>query len=192
MAVFSSYTLAALVAELRERTVAGEPYESLIGWLASLVKGLGIKMRTDKCTAPQFLDLPPKNRGRQVPVVIERGMLRVQFDTELRRIILSRGRRGGGSRLCAECNGVVIDARTWTYLAVPRAFDPHPSRKEVNRAFAAPDADGVIRTGHYNVIQVIDGIVVTIYSWTPPPEKWVGVVSGLDQRLWRFPSKVGW
>ena len=39
-------------------------------------------MRTDKYTAPQFLDLPPKNRGRQVPVVIERGMLRVQFDQE--------------------------------------------------------------------------------------------------------------
>ena len=105
MALCRSYTLAALVAELRERAVAGEPQELLIGWLASLIKGLGIKMRTDECTAPQFLYLPPKNRGRQVPVVIERGMLWVQFDTEPRRIILSRGRRGGGSRLCAECNG---------------------------------------------------------------------------------------
>ena len=126
-------------------------------------------MRTDKCTAPQFLNLPPKNRGRQVPVVIERGMLRVQFDTEPRRIILSRGRRGGGSRLCAKCNGAVIDVRTWTLLAVPpRAFDPRPSKKEVDSAFAVPDADGVIRTGHYNVIQVIDGTVVTIYRWTHP------------------------
>ena len=63
----------------------------------------------------------------------------------------------------------MIDARTWTYLAQPpRAFDPRPSKKEVDRAFAAPDADGVIRTGHYNVIQVIDGTVVTIYSWTHP------------------------
>ena len=165
MALCSSYTLAALVAELRERAVAGEPQESLISWLASLVKGLGIKMRINKCIAPQFLDLPPKNRGRQVPVVIERGMLRVRFDTEPRRIILSRGRRGGGSRLCAECNGAVIDVRTWTHLAVPpRAFDTRPSKKEVDRAFAAPDADGVIRTGHYNVIQVIDGTVVTNYS----------------------------
>ena len=43
-----------MAAELRERAVAGEPQESLIGWLASLVKGLGIKMRTDKCTSPQF------------------------------------------------------------------------------------------------------------------------------------------
>ena len=169
MALCRSYTLAALVGDLRERAVAGEPQESLIGWLASLVKGLGIKMRTDKCTAPQFLDLPPKNRGRQVPVVIERGMLRVQFDTEPRRIILSRGRRGGDSRLCAECNGAVIDVRKWTLLAVPpRAFDLRPSKKEVDSAFAAPDVDCVIRTGHYNVIQVIDGTVVTIYSWTHP------------------------
>ena len=44
MALCSSYTLAALVAELRERAVAGQPQESLIGWLASLVKGLGIKI----------------------------------------------------------------------------------------------------------------------------------------------------
>ena len=116
MALCSSHTLAALVDELRERALAGGPQESLIGWLASLLKGLGIKMRTDKCTAPQILDLgglPPKSRGRQVPVVIERGMLRVQFDTEPGRIILSRGRRGGGSGLCAECNGAVIDSRTW-------------------------------------------------------------------------------
>ena len=131
MALCSSYTLAALAAELRERAVAGKPQELLIGWLASLVKGLGIKMRTDKCTAPQFLDLPPKNRGRQVPVVIERGMLRVQFDTEPGHIILSRGRRGGGSLLCAECKGAMIDVRTWTHLAVPpRAIDLRPSKKK--------------------------------------------------------------
>ena len=161
-----------LVAELRERAVAGEPQESLIGWLASIVKGLGIKMRTDKCTAPQCLDLgglPPKSRGRQVPVVIERGMLRVKFDTEPGRILFSRVRRGGGTGSCAECNGAVIVARTWTRLAVPpRAFDPRSSKKEVDRAFTAPYADGVIRTGHYNVIQVIDGTVMTIYSWIHP------------------------
>ena len=93
MLLCSSHTLAALVAELRERAVAGEPQELLIGWLASLVKGLDIKMRTDKCTASQFLDLPPKNRVRQVPVGIERGMLRVQFDTEPGRFILRSSRR---------------------------------------------------------------------------------------------------
>ena len=131
MALCSSHTLAALVAELRERAVAGEPQEPLIGWLASLVKGLSIKMRTDKYTAPQLSDLPPKNRGWQVPVVIKRGMLQVKFDTEPGCIILYRGRRRGGSRLCAESNRAVIDARTWTHLAVPPcAFDPRPSKKK--------------------------------------------------------------
>ena len=147
--------------------MAVEPQESLIGWLASLVKGLGIKMRTDKCTSPHFFysgGLPPKHRGRQVPVVIEREILRVQFDTEPGQIICSRDRRGGDSGLCAECNGAVINARIWTHLAVPpRAFDPRPSKIQVT-----PDADGVIRTGHYNVIQVIDGTVVIIYTWTYP------------------------
>ena len=153
MALCRSYTLAALVAELRERAVAGELQESLIGWLASLVKGLGIKKHTNKCTAPLFFDLPPKKSGSAGSCGDRTRDAAVQFDTEPRRIILSRGRRGGGSRLCAECNGAVIDVRTWTLLAVPpRAFDPRSSNKEVDSAFAAPDADGVIRTGHYNVI----------------------------------------
>ena len=41
-------------------------------------------------------------------------------------------------------------------------------KKEVDHAFAAPQADGVLRTGHYNVMQVMDGTVMTIYSWTHP------------------------
>ena len=142
MALCNSYTLVALVAELCQRALAGEPQESFIGWLASLVKGLGIKMRTDKCT--QVLDLPPKNRGRQVPMVIERGMLRVQFDTEPGRIIPSRGRRGGGSRLCADCNGAVNDVTTWTHLAVPpRVFDPRPSKKKKSTARLPPQTQTV-------------------------------------------------
>ena len=80
-----------------------------------------------------------------------------------RGVSFSRGRSSGGSGVCAECNGAVIDARTWTHLAVPpHAFDPRSSKKEGDRAFAAPDADGVIRAAHYNGIQVIDGTVVTI------------------------------
>ena len=80
------------------------------------------------CSA--ILDLQTETSGRQVPVVIERGMLRVQFDREPRRIILYRGRRGGSSRLCAERKGAVIDVRTWMHLAMPpRAFDPRPSKK---------------------------------------------------------------
>ena len=70
-------------------------------------------------------------------MVIERGMLRVQFDTETGSIILSRVCRRGGSHLCAECNGPVIDAKIWTHLAVPRTFDACPSKQEFNRVFVA-------------------------------------------------------
>ena len=59
--------------------------------------------------------------------------------------------------------------RVRSYHSVPPCvFDPRPSKQEYDRAFAAPDADGVIRTGHYNVIQVFDGTAVTIYRWTQP------------------------
>ena len=63
MALCSSHTLATLVAELHERAVAGEPPESLIGWFTLVLKGPGIKMRIDKCTAPQILDLPAGSCG---------------------------------------------------------------------------------------------------------------------------------
>ena len=53
-ALCSSHTLAALVAELREQAVAGEPQELLIGWLSALVKGLGIMVRTDKSMLRNF------------------------------------------------------------------------------------------------------------------------------------------
>ena len=182
MALCSSYTLAALVAELRERAVAGEWQESLLAWLA---KGLGIKMGTDKCTAPQFLDLPQKIGVGRFLWWSNAGCCGSNLIQNRGVSLLSPSGPGGGSHLCAECNGAVIDLRTWTHLTVPpRGFDPRPSKKDVNRAFAAPDADGVISTGHYNVIQVIDGTVMTIYSWTHP-KKWL---------VWCLASasKVGW
>ena len=53
-----------------------------------------------------------------------------------------------------------------TYLVVPpRAFAPRPLAKEVDRV---PDADGEIRTGLYDIIQVSEGAVVTHYCWTHP------------------------
>ena len=125
-------------------------------------------MRTDKCTAPQSFRSAAENSGSAGSCGHQTRDAAGPIDTEPGRIILSRGRRGAGSRLCAECNGAVIKARTCTHLAVPHALDPRPSKKEADRAFATPDADDVIRTGHYNSIQVIDGTVVTICSWTHP------------------------
>ena len=63
----------------------------------------------------------------------------------------------------------MIDARAWANLVVPSsAFAPRPLAKEVDSALSVPDADVEIRTGHYDIIQVSDGTVVTLYNWTHP------------------------
>ena len=78
------------------------------------------------------------------------------------RLVLSCGRRNlqMSTPLCAECNGAVLDARTWLPLAIPpRAFNPKPSPRAV---------DSLLHTGKYDLIHVDDGTVVTIYRWNHP------------------------
>ena len=61
---------------------------------------------------------------------------------EITRVILSCDRHNvkASVMLCAECNGAVIDARTWMPLAIPpRAFNP--------RHNATSRAPGLFRTG---------------------------------------------
>ena len=179
----AQYTLTSLVAELRERAEAGEPQAHLVKWLHSLASGLGIRMRYDEhVEGPVARRFGGKKRGkrcevheRQIPTGIERACLRIQLSNMsegssfIGRIILSCDRRNIRAPLCAECNGAVIDARAWAHLVVPlRAFAPRPLAKEVDRALSIPDADGEIRTGHYDIIQVSDGTVVTLYCWTNP------------------------
>lgn len=126
-----------------------------------------------------------KIRETRVPVTVDHGTIVVQFfaDPALQvrdppasghfsflaengglvgRIILSCDRRNSrvDSPLCAECSGAVINAQTWTLLAVPpRAFAPRPSPKEIDRHLAAD---------LYDIIQVSDGTVMTLYSWEHP------------------------
>ena len=167
----AQYTLASLVAEL------------LVEWLHSLTSGFGIRMRYDEhFEGPADRRFGGKKRGkcwaareRQIPTVIERRRLRIQLSyvsegsSFVGRIIFSCDRRNIRAPLCAECNGAPIDAHTWTQLVVPpRAFAPGLLAKEVDRALSVPDTDGEIRTGHYDIIQVSDGMVVTLYRWTRP------------------------
>jgi hypothetical protein len=59
-----------------------------------------------------------------------------------------------------ECNGVVLDPRTWRVLAMPPgAFNLRPVAKTVNTFLAA---------GLYDIIRVDDGTVVTLYQWRHP------------------------
>lgn len=78
------------------------------------------------------------------------------------RVILSCDRRKahGEVPLCAQANGVVIDAQRWSLLTVPpRAFNPRKPVQVINRHLAQE---------RYEIIRVDDGTVVTLYSWVHP------------------------
>jgi hypothetical protein len=79
------------------------------------------------------------------------------------RLVLSVDKRGGAraaAPLAYECNGLVIDARTWRALAVPPgAFNTRPVARLVDEALAE---------GLYDVVRVDDGTVVTLYCWEHP------------------------
>jgi len=96
------------------------------------------------------------------------------------RLVLSGDKRGGGAArgrgtpLYYECNGLVIDARTWRALAVPpSAFNPRPATKAV---------DALLAEGLYDIIRVDDGTVVTLYSWQHP----------VDGAVWALASSNGY
>ncbi len=83
------------------------------------------------------------------------------------RLMLS-GNKQGGARgrsevpLSRECNGVVVDARTWRALAVPPcAFNAAPAAKVV---------DELLAEGAYDIFRVDDGTVVTLYCWLHPAD----------------------
>ncbi len=96
------------------------------------------------------------------------------------RLVLSGDKRGGGASrgrgvsLYYECNGLVLDARTWRALAVPPcAFNPRPNAKTV---------DPLLAEDLYDVIRVDDGTVVTLYCWSHP----------VDGPTWALASSNGY
>ena len=125
-------------------------------------------MRTDKCTAPQVLDLPPKNWGRQVPVVIERRMLQSNLIQN----------RGQSFSLAVAAAAVAVCAPSATGrdrrqdMDAPRGAAARlrtaSIKKRSRPRVCRPRRRRCHQDGHYNVVQVIDGTVVTIYSWIHP------------------------
>ncbi len=80
------------------------------------------------------------------------------------RVIISCERRAhrGGAPISSECNGVVIDARTWRPLVVPaRAFSLYKRGLSVK-------IDEHIASKVYDIIHVDDGTIVTLYNWFNP------------------------
>ena len=116
--------------------------------------------------------LPPRDPpagGGFVALRGESGMATV-------RVILSCERRcfRGDCALCAECNGAVLDTRTWRLLAVPpRALSARVLPREVDPFLAA---------GLYDIIQVSDGTVGTLYRWAHP----------VQGPIWCLASQLGY
>jgi hypothetical protein len=80
---------------------------------------------------------------------------------EITRLILSCDRHNvkASVMLCAECNGAVIDARTWMPLAIPpRAFNPRHNAHII---------DEWLSRSMFDIIPIPDGTVVTLYPWDP-------------------------
>jgi hypothetical protein len=78
------------------------------------------------------------------------------------RLVLSCDRKNVQTSLpiCSECNGAVVDTKTWRPLAIPpRAFNPRLAAREVDR---------LLGSGAFDLIHVDDGTVVTIYRWNHP------------------------
>jgi hypothetical protein len=141
--------LAALVSDLKLRAAAGESQTKLFEWLYWLTRSLGISLRHDgkRPAAGQ----PPAAHAHPDRIILSWDRRQTRPSTLLR----------------AECNGVVIDARAWELLVVPpRAFNPRPKTKVVDRFLAFPDGRG--DTGLYDVIRVYDGTVISLYRWTHP------------------------
>lgn len=105
------------------------------------------------------------------------------LEGQVGRIIIScdRERVKAERTLRVECNGVIIDALEWRALAVPpRAFNPRPSVRRVNQHLA---------DGHYRLIRVNDGTVVTLYRWNHPavgPVWCLGTGNGYDVSAFRW------
>lgn len=73
-----------------------------------------------------------------------------------------------------ECNGLVLDSRTWKILAVPPCgFNARPKRDIINRNLSK---------NMYDIININDGTVLTLYHWTHPT----------DGNIWSLASSNGY
>ena len=144
---------------------------------------------------------PRRKKKALVPLEIRKGVMTLNFSGEegaapppddgaiIGRVLLSNSCRGhnNGHRkrmppLYHECNGVVIDATTWTPLVIPTRLLVNQGFKAdaVNEVFALDD--GIAGTGGFEVIQVSDGTIMSLYNWTNP----------LGVNRWALSTKKGY
>jgi hypothetical protein len=106
------------------------------------------------------------------------------------RVLLACGRCrvNGGSQLHAECNGLVFDMRTRRPLVIPpRGFSDRPPAAQVLDPLLGADA--------FDIIQVCDGTVATIYRWEHPahgPIWCLATQRGYDVSALRWVGALTW
>jgi hypothetical protein len=173
-------TLIDLVEEAQYMHQNGCAQSQILDWLLSICNTYGLRMRYDE--HPTEIKKTNKVNWANIPYSIIKGQFELQFgDPALHnprnppgcfdylakslivgRVVLSCNRKRvyTGSLLGVECNGAVIDARTWQLLAVPpRAFNLRAPLRRVNE---------FLTTSQYDVILANDGTIVTIYAWNHP------------------------
>lgn len=115
----------------------------------------------------QLLRVPIHTTAAGDHVIVLEQILHPRFgqprpDRMVGRIVLSADRQRVTTRikLCSDCNGAVIDARSWVALALP----PNTFNVRLKPAIV----DKFLAEGAYDVIRVEDGTIVTLYSWEHP------------------------
>jgi hypothetical protein len=134
----------------------------IIEYLYKVTDHYGIRIRHDHHYIPTVSKLPVSlTRQKDGKHTLTIGQNNIPV---IGRIVLSGDRnndvRGRGIPLYSECNGLVIDARTWKILAVPP--------NALNNYIPMKIVDGYLGKNLYDIISVDDGTILTIYHWDHP------------------------
>ncbi len=171
-------SLKALVEEAKRMSETGKDSLSIVRAIHKRVEPLLIRVCCDvqrpDTTSELSVGSAGSSRGRPFPYTIRDGFIRIgEYDGSdrfqwirdrgcvIERIILTFERdEGYKKQLCAECNGAIIDAKTWELLAIhPRAFQTSINRATVNE-YIARDL--------YDIVEASDLTTVKIYPWVHP------------------------
>nr|UUH61901.1 M448R [African swine fever virus] len=126
----------------------------VIEWLHSFCETFHLKIHCHK----QFIPSGGKKRAK-IPAQETQG--NTQPSHHVYRVVLSRAQpvKAQESLLTTMCNGLVLDANTWTCLAIPPPAPFQQATRQVQHFY---------RNNFYEVVPIQDGTLLTIYHWDDP------------------------
>ncbi|QID21223.1 pM448R [African swine fever virus] len=126
----------------------------VIEWLHSFCETFHLKIHCHK----QFIPSGEKKRAK-IPAQETQG--NTQPSHHVHRVVLSRAQpvKAQESLLTTMCNGLVLDANTWTCLAIPPPAPFQQATRQVQHFY---------RNNFYEVVPIQDGTLLTIYYWDDP------------------------